>query len=106
MLCYSLLQNLVKNACEAAPADSQISVTVLDEEPLQIVVENKGAVPEDIRERFFDKFVTKGKQGGSGLGTYSAKLLAEAQGGQITLDVSDKMDTTTITVHLPRASAG
>ncbi|MBK8523681.1 MAG: hybrid sensor histidine kinase/response regulator [Betaproteobacteria bacterium] len=106
MLCYSLLQNLVKNACEAAPAESQISVTVHDEEPLQIVVENKGAVPEDIRERFFDKFVTKGKQGGSGLGTYSAKLLAEAQGGQITLDVSDKMDTTTITVHLPRASAG
>lgn len=105
MLCYSLLQNLVKNACEAAPADSQVSVTVHDQDPLQIVVENQGAVPEDIRERFFEKFVTKGKQGGSGLGTYSAKLLAEAQGGQIRLEVSDEMDKTTITVALPRASA-
>ena len=106
MLCYSLLQNLVKNACEAAPPGTQISVTVHDQDPLQIVVENKGAVPEDIRERFFEKFVTKGKQGGTGLGTYSAKLLAEAQGGQIALDVSDEADTTTITVLLPRASAG
>lgn len=106
MLCYSLLQNLVKNACEAAPANSQVSVTVHDQDPLQIVVENKGAVPEDIRERFFEKFVTKGKQGGSGLGTYSAKLLAEAQGGQIGLEVSDEMDKTTITVALPRASTG
>lgn len=106
MLCYSLLQNLVKNACEAAPAGSQISVTVHDQDPLQIVVENKGAVPQDIRERFFEKFVTQGKEGGSGLGTYSAKLLTEAQGGQMTLDVSDESDTTTITVLLPRASTG
>jgi len=104
-LCYSLLQNLVKNACEAAPAGSQVSVTVHDQDPLQIIVENKGAVPEEIRERFFEKFVTTGKQNGSGLGTYSAKLLTEAQGGQIRLDVADDADTTTITVALPRASA-
>jgi nitrogen-specific signal transduction histidine kinase len=51
----------------------------MDETPLRIMIQNKGAVPAEIRERFFDKFVTSGKQGGTGLGTYSAKMLAEAQ---------------------------
>ncbi|MCK9199603.1 MAG: hybrid sensor histidine kinase/response regulator [Gallionella sp.] len=104
MLCYSLFQNLVKNACEAAPEASQVSVKLNDESPLTIVITNKGAVPEEIREHFFDKFVTHGKQGGTGLGTYSAKLLTEAQGGKIELAVSDKNNQTTITVFLPRAT--
>lgn len=105
MLCYSLFQNLVKNACEAAPEGSKVSVTLHDHDPLRIVIENRGAVPEEIRGRFFDKFITNGKVGGTGLGTYSAKLLAEAQAGQIMLDVSDERDTTSITVVLPRAPA-
>lgn len=105
MLCYSLFQNLVKNACEAAPEGSKVSVALNDQDPLRIVIENRGAVPEEIRGRFFDKFVTNGKIGGTGLGTYSAKLLAEAQAGQIMLDVSDERDTTSITVVLPRAPA-
>lgn len=105
MLCYSLFQNLVKNACEAAPNESTVSVTLFDEDPVRIVIENKGVVPSEIRERFFEKFVTKNTQGGTGLGTYSAKLLTEAQGGQIALAVSDELDTTSISVQLPRANA-
>jgi len=106
MFCYSLFQNLIKNACEAAPERSRILVRLQDQAPLRIMIQNQGAVPADIRNNFFDKFVTKGKQGGTGLGTYSAKLLTEAQGGHIELDVSDDADTTSITVVLPRASAG
>jgi two-component system sensor histidine kinase/response regulator len=102
MFCYSMFQNLVKNACEAAPEKSYVTVTLIDETPLRIVIQNKGAVPVDIRERFFDKFVTSGKQGGTGLGTYSAKLLAVAQSGAISLEVSDRENQTTITVTLPR----
>ncbi len=102
MLCYSLFQNLIKNACEAAPAASKISITLLDQNPLRIVFENQGAVPAEIRERFFEKFVTSGKQGGTGLGTYSAKLLTEAQKGTLELAVNDTTNTTTITVVLPR----
>lgn len=101
-LCYSLFQNLVKNACEAAPEGSTVSITLVDEDPLRIVVRNVGAVPAVIRERFFDKFVTSGKQGGTGLGTYSAKLLSEAQKGGISLAVDDTSNTTSITVTLPR----
>jgi signal transduction histidine kinase len=105
MLCYSLFQNLIKNACEAAPASSKIAITLLDQNPLRIVFENQGAVPAAIRERFFEKFVTSGKEGGTGLGTYSAKLLTEAQKGTLELAVNDATNTTTITVVLPRASS-
>lgn len=104
MLCYSLFQNLVKNACEAAPGNSLVSITLCDLTPLRIEIKNEGAVPTEIRQNFFDKFVTKDKQGGTGLGTYSAKRLTEAQSGQIELDVSDDSNRTTITVVLPRSS--
>jgi CheY-like chemotaxis protein len=101
-LCYSLFQNLIKNACEAAPEASHVSITMLDEDPLHIVIRNKGVVPAEIRERFFDKFVTLGKPGGTGLGTYSAKALAVAQNGNVDMEVSDVENHTTITVTLPR----
>lgn len=105
MLCYSLFQNLLKNACEAAPVASTISVILLDQSPLSIVIENRGVVPAEIRERFFDKFVTLNTPGGTGLGTYSAKLLSEAQGGKITLAVNDETNTTSVVVELSRASS-
>jgi hypothetical protein len=105
MLCYSLFQNLIKNACEAAPHGTTIAIRLLDQNPLRIVFENTGAVPVEIRERFFDKFVTSGKKGGTGLGTYSAKLLSQAQNGNIELAVDDAHNRTAITVVLPRASA-
>jgi hypothetical protein len=101
MLCYSLFQNLIKNACEAAPRESSIKISLVSGDPLKIVIQNKGAVPVAVRERFFDKFATSGKTGGTGLGTYSAKLLAEAQNGSISLEVSDEKDMTTLTVNLP-----
>ena len=102
MLCYSLFQNLIKNACEAAPQGTRVVVTLKDEEPLRVLVQNTGAVAPDMRERFFNKFATSGKTGGSGLGTYSARMLAKAQGGDITMDTSDTDNSTTLTVTLLR----
>ncbi len=101
MLCYSLFQNLLKNACEAAPDSSTVTATIYQGSPLRLTIRNTGAVPAAIRERFFEKFVTHGKQGGTGLGTYSARLLAEAQHGSIALEVSDADNQTTISVSLP-----
>lgn len=103
-LCYSAFQNLLKNACEAAPADSKVSVQLQDQTPLRITIGNHGVVPAGIRERFFDKFVTSGKQGGTGLGTYSARLLVEAQHGSIALEVSDTDNFTCVVVTLPSAA--
>jgi len=102
-LCFSAFQNLVKNACEAAPKGSKVSLRLYDETPLRVEIENKGTVPEAIRTRFFDKFVTAGKPGGSGLGTYSARLLVQAQHGDIAMAADDDAGMTRLTVTLPRA---
>jgi signal transduction histidine kinase len=103
VFCYSLFENLLKNACEAAPDDSRVDITVHDGNPRCVTITNKGVVPEQIRERFFDKFVTAGKPGGSGLGTYSARLLVEAQNGSIAMETSDESGSTKIMVTLPCA---
>ena len=102
MLCYSLFQNLLQNACEASPEGGEVAVSLRDETPLRVTIKNQGVVPAAIRERFFDKFVTSGKPGGTGIGTYSARLLAEAQNGTVTLAISDDKNHTTLTVTLPR----
>ena len=101
MFCYSLFENLLSNACEAAPDNSRLEITVLGDNPRCVTILNKGVVPAQIRERFFEKFVTAGKQGGSGLGTYSARLLVEAQNGSIAMETSDETDTTIVRVTLP-----
>lgn len=103
MFCYSLFENLLSNACEAAPDNSRLEITVLGDKPRCVAILNKGVVPAQIRERFFEKFVTAGKQGGSGLGTYSARLLVEAQNGSIAMETSDETETTIVRVTLPCA---
>lgn len=102
--CHSLFQNLIKNACEAAPEDSNVIITVYPAEaggPLRVSIDNKGAVPLEMRERFFGKYATAGKPAGTGLGTYSARLLAEAQGGSVTMETSDERNSTRLVVLLP-----
>lgn len=100
-LCYSMLNNLLKNAFEAAPDGSAVTVSLYSGDVLRIAIENAGVVPLDIRESFFEKFVTSGKDKGLGLGTYSARLLARAQNGDIALKVCDAENRTTVTVTLP-----
>ncbi len=102
MFCYSIFQNLILIACEAAPDTSRIVITLKDESPLRITIQYAGVVPAELRGHFFDKFMTHGKQGGSGIETYSVKMLTEAQNGQIELAVSEPENQTTITVVLPR----
>ena len=81
---------------------SRISVILFDESPLRVTIRNQGVIPLQVREQFFDKFVTYGKPGASGLGSYSASLLSQVQNGSIALYVDDQQNQTTITVTLPR----
>ena len=102
MFCYSLSQNLILIACEAAPENSRVAIVLHDESPLRITIRNTGLVPADLRESFFDKYVSNGGRGESGLGAYSARMLTEAQNGHVALEVSEQENQTTITVVLPR----
>ena len=76
-------------------------MTIYNGVPMRITLDNKGAVPAAIRDSFFEKFSTAGKQGGTGLGTYSARLLTEAQGGTIAMETSDETNQTRILMTLP-----
>ena len=61
---------------------------------------NKGGTAPDFRERFFEKYATYGKPDGTGLGTYSARLMARTMGGELSLDAS-VAGQTTLVLHLP-----
>lgn len=101
ILCYSLLSNLIKNASEASPANHPVTLSLENRDGMAtIAIHNMGAVPAAIRDRFFEKYVTYGKKNGTGLGTYSARLITEVQQGRIRMETSEELGTT-ITVQLP-----
>jgi signal transduction histidine kinase len=89
-LLYSALSNLLKNAIEASPLGEIIVVRIGSTDTrVTVAIVNKGEVPAEIRPRFFDKYITQGKVKGTGLGTYSAKLMIDAMGGHIGFTSSD-----------------
>ena len=92
-LIFSMLGNLIRNAVEAS-ADRPVTIDVTTGDQCLVAIHNAGVVPEAIRGSFFDKYVTAGKFGGTGLGTYSAKLIAEKHGGTIAMTTSAKTGTT------------
>ncbi|CAN2046271.1 hypothetical protein GMMP1_260015 [Candidatus Magnetomoraceae bacterium gMMP-1] len=103
LLSYSMFANLIKNAMEASPEGDQITIKIYENSYLLIYIHNKGSVPEKIRDSFFEKYTTYGKHGGTGIGTYSAKLIAETQKGKISMTTSEKSGTT-INVKLIKAT--
>jgi CheY-like chemotaxis protein/HPt (histidine-containing phosphotransfer) domain-containing protein len=57
-------------------------------------IHNPGAVPDSVRDSFFEKYASSGKSEGTGLGTYSARLMARTQGGDISMRTSAQGGTT------------
>ena len=93
LLLHSMFFNLFKNAMEASPNDERITIKMEDGEYKNVSILNMGTVPEEIRDAFFEKYITAEKTGGSGLGTYSARLIAETLGAKISLDTSVENET-------------
>lgn len=101
-LLQTMLCNLVKNAGEASPQGSSITLHLeKNGDRTRIQVHNHGMVPASVRETFFEKYATCGKSQGTGLGTYSARLIARTLGGDIHMTTSEAHGTT-LTVDLPR----
>lgn len=102
LLLYSMLGNLLENAVDASPRQGVVTVSLdLEEDRASVQVHNMGAVPAELRERFFEKYATHGKSQGTGLGTYSARLIARTHGGDIGFTTSEA-EGTTVTARLPR----
>ncbi|HVK94789.1 MAG TPA: response regulator [Noviherbaspirillum sp.] len=101
-LCHSLFGNLLRNAAEASSEKSVVEVRFSSGQgSVTVSVGNEKPVPMAVRACFFDKYVTAGKSHGTGLGTYSAKLVTEAQHGTIEMRTDD-VTGTVVTVCLPR----
>ncbi len=105
LLLYCLLANLLKNAMEAAPHRSTVTISLVQGQGVTIEVHNLGVVSERIRDTFFDKYTTEGKIGGTGLGTYSVRLIAEVHGGSVAMRTLE-LEGTTVSVHLPDLRPG
>jgi len=104
-LFFSILSNLIKNAIEASPEQNEVLVMLEDSPNFTISVKNRGVIPVQIRERLFQRYATYGKEGGTGLGVYSASLMGKTLGGNLTF-TSTESDGTTFLVNLPRPDKG
>jgi CheY-like chemotaxis protein len=105
-LAYALIANILKNAIEAVPDSGTICIRLSgDANSVGLSIANDGVVPKEIRDHFFTKYATSGKAGGSGLGAYSARLMARAMGGDLRLETVDDK-ATLLSLQLRRAALG
>ena len=101
-----VLQNLIGNAIKFTPEGGTITTIVRMYADLpqyvQVSVNDTGpGVPDDIHARLFQKFVTgSNREQGSGLGLAFCRLVIEAHGGRIWLDL-DRGPGTTFSFILP-----
>ena len=108
-----VLQNLVDNAVKFTPPGGAIRIAVRTSESegrpgLRVSVSDTGpGIPEEIRDRLFQKFVRgKHMERGSGLGLAFCKLAVEAQGGRIEVQSAPGGGATlTFTLGLAAAAA-
>jgi len=93
--------NILRNALEASDKNAQVVVDLsIDGKDFAMAISNSRPVPVEIRDRFFDKYATAGKSGGTGLGTYSAAIMTKALGGTIEMETSEETGTK-VTVRIP-----
>gem|GEM_PF-6220869 len=108
-LIRSTFVNLIKNAFEAIPEDTEpdkkvvkLTISFRRHEPnfLHFDIHNPGVIPEELRIDFFGKFKTAGKKAGTGLGTYSAAMIVRHHGGTIDF-TTDESEGTHLLIKLP-----
>lgn len=104
-LLFSMLANLIANAIDASPAGATVRLAIDRRDPLRLAIVNRGVVPAAIRAHFFEKYRTHGKKGGTGLGTYSAKLMADTMGMRLGMETFDATQTTCIELLIPTAAS-
>ncbi len=104
---FRVFQNLIGNALDAfGEGSGKIAILgemLKDKGMVEIrISDNGGGIPEAIRDRFFEPFVTHGKSGGTGLGTAIVKSIIEAHCGEIRFETETGKGTTFF-IRLPLA---
>lgn len=99
LLFFSIMSNLIKNAIEASPEGMEISVILSASPQPTVKIKNQGTIPEQVRHRFFERYATFGKEKGTGLGAFSARLMARTLGGDLSF-TSSEPEGTILTLNL------
>jgi signal transduction histidine kinase len=104
-----VLYNLLLNACEAsagASADGRINID-LREVPggLEIRVSDNGrGIPESIRGKLFEPFISHGKENGTGLGLTVVQKIVQDHGGDVIVEKTSE-EGTIFRITLPIVSS-
>jgi two-component system, OmpR family, sensor kinase len=105
---HRMALNLMENAVRHTPAGTRVRASVGpgDGEVVLTVEDDGPGVPDELRERVFERFVRgEGDRGSSsGLGLSIVRAVAESHGGRV--DLEDARPGARFVVHLPLASDG
>jgi signal transduction histidine kinase len=94
--------NLLLNACETVPRDGKVKICIEEvSETARIVITDNGrGIPDAIRDRLFQPFVSFGKDYGTGLGLTIARKILEDHGGRLRV-LSTSSEGTSFELRLP-----
>lgn len=87
VLAGEILDNLLRNAREASPPGSRVTLSSLrrDNDAMLVVVDEGPGVPAEMRDRIFDLYFTT-KPTGTGLGLSLVQQACAAMGGSVRLE--------------------
>ncbi len=99
---FRIVLNLLRNACEALGGQGAVTVSCAgDAGNIAIDIADSGpGIPEKVRDKLFQPFVSAARPGGSGLGLAIARDLARGHGGDLVL-VSTGPSGTVFRILLP-----
>jgi K+-sensing histidine kinase KdpD len=91
-----VFMNIMKNSLEAMKKGGTFSLTAEEQngEILFSLKDTGKGIPEEIRDKLFDSFVTSGKKGGTGLGLAIVKKVVEEHKGKIEVESEPGVGTT------------
>ncbi len=91
-----VFQNLIINACEAvSPERGHIRIDIhANKTAIEVrVADNGHGIPELVRERLFEPFVSQGKENGTGLGLTVVQKIVQDHGGDVKVETTSSEGT-------------
>lgn len=99
---FQAMYQIMKNACDAMPEGGKIFVTTeIENEFVKIKIKDNGlGIPESIKEKIFEPFMSQGKKIGVGLGLSISEKIIKEHNGKIEVE-SDLGEGATFIISLP-----